>query len=173
MNPMEQGELRSRIKNRRFPWKKLNAWPASPFDAFRRTARLWQDRNGPAPSQKRTHTVVPLVPSWWDGLDGRRIWCGRCADWLGSALKPQMESEKDRVSETWMRAKNKKPTSGWKWVARGDEWFVSFRLFHFPLDSRDRVECGPNHCASVSSSSGIEHSHTTTAGPRGSGRRVV
>ena len=98
--------------------EKENARPASPFNALRRTARWCRAAlSGPAISQKRTHTVVPLgrpcLPDW----TAAGFSCGRWADWLGSALKPlrNMGKSSDSFPGSGFSGM-KKPTSGWKWA---------------------------------------------------------
>jgi len=50
-----------------------------------------------APSQKKNTHLHPSRQMRSTGLDGRRILCGRWADWLGSAMKPLTEYGKEFV----------------------------------------------------------------------------
>src|ERR1051326_3084319 len=109
-----------------------------------------------------------------DGLDGRRIWCGRWADWLGSAMKPLTEYEKNFGLETGSGcAKHKKTHFRVEVGGVRLREFVSVRLHHFHGDSRNRVEYYPVHYASWMSSSGHEAPHTTNAVRLTGGLRVV
>jgi hypothetical protein len=130
--------------------KKMNARPASPFNAYRRTTLNLYPRSSHARAdlnfaKKRTHTVVPIAP-----VTAGSVWtaagfaCGRWLIDLGSAVKPLAESENQTSSRLGIPealvSEHKKPTSGVEVGAYGYESILVVTLHHFPCVSHSPVD---------------------------------